>query len=117
MPLDGHFPSTELRFTPVARASELREGHGRRVVLGDLEIALWCVEGKVYAISNVCAHQHFSRLHEGSREGLSVRCPMHGWQYSLETGKALEGNGRVRVFPVKILNDMVLVGTAPEEGL
>ncbi len=100
----------------MARFSELREGRGRKVVMGDLEIALWRVDGRVYAIGNVCAHQHFSKLHDGAREGLTVRCPMHGWQYSLETGRAVDGSGRVRVFPVKILNDVVLVGVAPEEG-
>ncbi|HEX9007580.1 MAG TPA: Rieske 2Fe-2S domain-containing protein [Bacteroidota bacterium] len=115
--MNGQSPSAELRFAPVTRFSELREGRGRKVILGDQEIALWRVGAAVYAISNVCAHQHFSRLHEGTREGLTVRCPMHGWRYSLQTGEAVEGNGRVRVFPVKIQNDIVLVGLAPDEGL
>ncbi len=85
------------------------------MILEDQEIALWRVGVEVYAISNVCAHQHFSRLHEGTRESLTVRCPMHGWRYSLQTGEAVEGNGRVRVFPVKIQDDIVLVGLAPDE--
>lgn len=112
--LTGHFLLTDEGFRPVARLSELREGHARKVEVDDLEVALWRVGGRVYAIGNVCAHQHFSLLHQGILEGLTVGCPMHGWRYSLETGLALEGSGRVPVYRVMMKGDTVLVSLAAE---
>ena len=93
----------------VATASQLPEGKGRKCVVGDEEVALWHVDGRFYAISNVCAHQHVSALHAGIREGLQVTCPMHGWTYSLESGIAASGNGRVRVFRVLVEGDSVYI--------
>lgn len=96
-------------FVRVARFSGIAEGRGVRVTLGDDEIALWRVRGMVYAIGNVCSHQHFSELHRGILSGLTVACPMHGWTYSLETGIALSGNGRVRKYEVRVEGDEVYV--------
>ena len=96
-------------FVSVARASSIAEGKSKRVTVGDEEIALWRVQGKVYAISNVCSHQHVAALHQGILQGLEVSCPMHGWTYSLATGQATVGNGRVRTFAVKVVGDNVLV--------
>jgi NAD(P)H-dependent nitrite reductase small subunit len=79
------------------------------VRIGDEDIALWRVNGKVYAIGNVCPHQHAAVLYQAILNGLEVTCPMHGWTYSLETGRASEGSGRVRTFRVEIRGDQVMV--------
>lgn len=96
-------------FIRVARSSEIQERKSKRVVVGGAEIALWRVEGRIYAISNVCAHQHFSSLHQGTLEGTTVTCPMHGWSYSLESGVSVHGNGRIRTYRVKVAGDEVFV--------
>ena len=96
-------------YVRVARLSEIAEGKSVRVKLGDDEIALWHVRGKLYAIGNVCSHQHFSELHRGILSGLTVACPMHGWTYSLETGVALSGSGRVGTYAVKVEGDDVYI--------
>jgi NAD(P)H-dependent nitrite reductase small subunit len=93
----------------VARLSDIAEGKSARVKLGDDEIALWRVRGKLYAIGNVCSHQHFSELHRGILSGLTVACPMHGWTYSLETGMALSGSGKVRTYKVNVKGDDVYI--------
>ena len=96
-------------YVRVARLSGIAEGKSLRVKLGDDEIALWRVGGKLYAIGNVCSHQHFSELHHGILSGLTVACPMHGWTYSLETGIALSGSGRVGTYSVKVEGDDVYI--------
>jgi NAD(P)H-dependent nitrite reductase small subunit len=96
-------------FIKIIKTSAIPDGKSKRVKLGDEEVAIWHVQGRFYAIDNVCAHQHISALHQGILEGLLVSCPMHGWTYSLETGKATVGNGRVRTYVVKVVGDDVWV--------
>ena len=105
--------STDIAFVKVARLSDIAEGRSARIRLGDDDIALWHVRGKLYAIGNVCSHQHFSELHRGILSGLTVACPMHGWTYSLETGVAVSGSGRVRTYEVKVEGGNVLIGRTP----
>jgi nitrite reductase/ring-hydroxylating ferredoxin subunit len=96
-------------FVRVAGTSDIAEGRGKKIELGDQEIALWRVNGRFYAISNVCAHQHISAIHLGTLEGLTVSCPMHGWAYSLETGRTPSGEGKLRVFRVVVEKNQVYV--------
>lgn len=103
----------ETEYIKVGLFSELRDGRARKVTVGDHEVALWRVGGKLYAVGNVCAHQHFSMIHQGTVEGQIVRCPMHGWEYSLETGTAVSGNGTIPVFEVKLDGESVLISREP----
>lgn len=96
-------------FVKVARVSEISEKRGMLIKLEGEEVALWCVDGRIYAINNVCPHQHFSMLHQGTLDGLYLTCPMHGWTFSLEDGMPRTGNGRARTYQVKVEGDDVLV--------
>jgi len=103
-------------FVKVMRATDVPERAGKFVRIEDDEIALFNVNGQFYAIDNVCPHQHISALHQGELTGLNVTCPMHGWTYSLETGKAkgrrldsASGSGRVRTHRVKVENGFVWI--------
>jgi nitrite reductase/ring-hydroxylating ferredoxin subunit len=80
-----------------------------------VQIALWRVEGKIYAINNVCPHQHFSKLNEGTLEGLYVTCPMHGWSFCLEDGQSKSGGGRARVYQVQLKGEEIFL-EKPAEG-
>ncbi len=96
-----------MEFVKVARIAEIPERGSKLIRVEDNDIALFKVEGKLYAINNVCAHQHFSALNKGTLSGLQVTCPMHGWTYSLETGKAVSGDGRVKTYEVKVEGENV----------
>lgn len=91
-----------VEFVKVAHLAELSNRRGRLVRVGGREIALWRVDGRVYAIDNVCPHQHFSMLHQGTLNGILLTCPMHGWTFSLEDGRATTGNGRAKTYQVKV---------------
>ena len=98
-----------VEFVKAARVTEVRERVGKHIRIGDEEIALFKIDGAFYAVDNVCAHQHISALHQGELDGLRVTCPMHGWTYSLETGKSETGNGRVRKYKVKVEGGFVWI--------
>lgn len=80
-----------------------------RVVLPDDEVAVWQVEGRYYAVSAVCVHHHVPTLHQGERYGLTVSCPLHGWTYSLETGEAMRGGGRLQVYRTEVADGAVWI--------
>jgi len=98
-----------VEFLKVARSSDLHNHCGKLVHVEGEEIALWRVDGKTYAINNVCPHQHFSTLHQGTLDGLHVTCPMHGWTFSLEDGNPRFGNGRAKTYQVKVVGEDVFV--------
>jgi 3-phenylpropionate/trans-cinnamate dioxygenase ferredoxin component len=72
----------------VAKLSEIAPGTTRRVVLNSLEILLCNVDGKVYAIEDVCTHDG-GPLDQGTLEGECVVCPRHGATFDVRTGDAL----------------------------
>ncbi len=72
----------------VAKVSELAPGTTRRVVVDSVGILLCNVEGKIYAIEDVCTHDG-GPLDQGELEGECVVCPRHGATFDVRTGDAL----------------------------
>jgi nitrite reductase/ring-hydroxylating ferredoxin subunit len=104
------------RFVRVCSLRDLSPGRRRLVELDeDRQIALFNVEGTIYAVSNICLHQHSPVLVDGMVEDCIVTCPMHGWQYELATGRSLENGASLRTFEVSIRNDEVWVEEPDEE--
>lgn len=72
----------------VCSVSDLPEG-GRKVVeVGDRVIGLFRVDGKFWAIDDLCTHDG-GPLAEGALEGFTIICPRHGARFDLRTGAAL----------------------------
>lgn len=82
----------------------LRESEGKRFIVNDTDVAIFKVEGKIYAVSNVCPHQHASKMYEGFVENNCVVCPLHGWTFNLETGNLHSGSKGLDTYPVKIVD-------------
>ena len=72
----------------VAKVSEIAPETTRRVVVDSMEILLCNVEGKIYAIEDVCTHDG-GPLDQGELEGECVVCPRHGATFDVRTGDAL----------------------------
>jgi 3-phenylpropionate/trans-cinnamate dioxygenase ferredoxin component len=73
-------------FVKVANLSELTPGTAKAVEVAGRLIALFNVDGTVYALDNTCLHQG-GPLGEGILEGEVVTCPWHMWEYSVRTGE------------------------------
>src|SRR5262245_60924288 len=97
------------RFVKVTTVKEVRELRGTLVSIDGEDITLFKRNGEVFAINNVCAHQHFSMLHQGEIEGFEVMCPMHGWKYDIRTGMSTTGQGKVASYKVKVVGEDILV--------
>lgn len=65
--------------------SDLREGVGLKVEIDEHRIAVFLVDGSVFAIGDRCSHAEAS-LAEGEVFDLEVECPRHGSTFDLTTG-------------------------------
>jgi 3-phenylpropionate/trans-cinnamate dioxygenase ferredoxin component len=86
----------------VCADAELLPGEHRVVEVDSVMVAVYNVDGELYAIEDVCSHDG-GELASGSRDGLVLTCPRHGAQFDLRTGEALcaPAYSPATVFPVK----------------
>jgi nitrite reductase/ring-hydroxylating ferredoxin subunit len=68
-----------------ADANELAEGALTATKVGDNEILLAKVDGKIHAIDNACGHLAYP-LNEGQLDGHVVTCLWHGARFDVRTG-------------------------------
>jgi nitrite reductase/ring-hydroxylating ferredoxin subunit/uncharacterized membrane protein len=77
-------------WTPALREADLPEGESRYAEVGGVGVLVARHEGRVYALSNRCAHRG-GPLDEGELSGGCVTCPRHGSTYRLADGGIVRG--------------------------
>lgn len=102
-------------FEKVCLLSELQPGKGSRFIVNDEEVALFNIGGKVYALDNVCPHQHSPIIYNGYEDDNFIACPAHGWRFSLETGKKPDGTRGLTTYPVMIIEGTVYCKVIPKK--
>lgn len=97
-------------YTTVASLKDLKTCKLLRVKPHGLRIALAYVDGKVFAVDDMCSHEDAS-LSRGSLHGECIKCPLHGSRFDLNSGKALDepAEDPVKTYPVKIVGNDILV--------
>jgi len=94
----------------VATLSELEPDYPRRVKLGERDIAVYLVEGSVFATDNVCTHA-FALLSDGLLEGHEIVCPLHAGSFDIRTGEAMSPPcfDPIRAYECRVENGDVFV--------
>ncbi|MBN8605552.1 MAG: nitrite reductase small subunit NirD [Caulobacterales bacterium] len=94
----------------VAQADDVPEDEGLCVKIDGHAIALFRVEGEIYAIDDLCSHAEAS-LAAGFVDGGLIECPLHQACFDIRTGKVMTGPATedVRSYRVKIEGGAVLV--------
>ncbi len=97
-------------FVRVAALAEVPEGSATCVLVKRRKIALFHVDGKIFATDDTCTHADAS-LTEGCVEGQQVICPLHGARFDVTTGAALTRPAvtPVDTYPVKVENGEIFV--------
>jgi NAD(P)H-dependent nitrite reductase small subunit len=99
--------------------ADLPPGSSTRVYMGSQQIALFNVDGQVYAINNRCPHARGplceGKLHANG-SGPAVTCPWHRADFDLATGSVIDGpiSAPVRTYAVKIEDEHVYVAEHAE---
>ena len=73
-------------FVKVAETKDIPPLKMKAVEVDGEKVCVANIEGKYYAIGNVCTHLG-GPLAEGKLEGYEVECPWHGSKFDLRTGK------------------------------
>lgn len=93
-------------YVKVAKAGDVPSGAGKLVEVAGKQIALFQVDGKYYALDNVCTHRG-GPLSEGYVQGMEVECPWHGAHFNLQTGQVTRPPAArdVAAYPVRQQGD------------
>ncbi len=96
----------------VGRVSELPPGERKIVEAEGRSIGVFNVQGRFYALRNSCPHQAAPLClgaikgmalpskpgeYVWGREGEILRCPWHGWEFDITTGRSIFNPHRMRV--------------------
>lgn len=94
----------------VAEGKDIQPSTMKVVEANDEKICLANVEGKYYAIGNVCTHVG-GPLAEGKLEGYEVECPWHGSRFDIRTGKVVRPPAMRSepIYEIKVEDDNILV--------
>ncbi len=96
----------------ICPVGEIAPGDRRIVEIAGRSIGVFNIHGRYYAIRNLCPHQGAplcrGRLtgtalpsrpgeYHWGREGEIIRCPWHGWEFDVTTGKSLFNPHKMKV--------------------
>jgi nitrite reductase/ring-hydroxylating ferredoxin subunit len=110
----------------VATIDDIPPGKRKLVNVKGREIGIFNVDGEYFAVGNRCPHEGASlckgRLvglvessepgsYQFSRRGELLRCPWHGWEFDLRTGRSWcePDRTKVRSFELKVESGRALV--------
>ena len=104
----------DAKWMAVAAVADIPEDRARIIPLKDGErIAVFKYDGKISAVSNVCAHQN-GPLGEGKIVDGCITCPWHGYQYNPDNGQSPPPfTEKIPTYKVKVEGDHVFVDPTP----
>ena len=110
---------------PVGTTDDIPVGSKKIVDINGRSIGVYNVHGKYYAILNYCPHQGAelckgpvcgttldSEVYEFiyGRDQEIIRCPWHGWEFDITTGKSLFSDRiRVRSYQAALVDGQICV--------
>jgi nitrite reductase/ring-hydroxylating ferredoxin subunit len=106
------------RFRYLCRTDDITRGKSKSFSISNkkepkIDIAVFNLHGKYYAISNTCKHVG-GPLSQGLLKGKIVTCPWHGWKYSVVNGKSPhKGGDSVDSYEIKITDGKLYVNLVP----
>ena len=104
-------------FVKVAETEDVQVSQMMAVEVNDERICLANVNGKYYAIGNVCTHMG-GPLAEGKLEEYIVECPWHGSRFDIRSGEVVRPPAMKPepTYEVKIENNDILIKKQKENS-
>lgn len=97
-------------FHSAGRVEDVPVGQSRVVTINNRAIAVFNIEGKFFAVHNLCPHEG-GPLNEGRVKGFVVSCPWHDLAFDIRNGQGTEGGGYcVGSYEVRVESGEIFVG-------
>lgn len=95
--------SNEQEWLEASDEADVPEDDVIGVQVAGRDIALYKVDGSVFATDNICTHGH-ARLCDGFLEGHEIECPLHQGKFDIRDGRATCApvTEAIRCHPVRI---------------
>ena len=95
-------------WTDVASLAEFDATDAIAVDIGARQIAIYLVDGAVFATDNRCTHGE-ARLCDGFLEGHEIECPHHQGRFDIRSGEPTASPAKVRIatYPARLDGDRV----------
>ena len=99
---------SDAAWTPVAGLADFAASDAIAVVAAGKEIAIYLVDGAVFATANRCTHGD-ARLCDGWLEGHEIECPLHQGRFDVRSGAATGAPAEVALatYPARLAGDRV----------
>ena len=91
-----------------AARADLKEGEVLGVAVAGRQIALYDVDGAVYATDNICSHA-YAHLSDGWLDGDAIECPLHAARFDVRTGKVLSppATEDLKTYLARVVDDRI----------
>ena len=88
----------------------LNDGEVIGVVVSGREIALYEMDGELFATDDICTHA-YAKLSDGWMEKGEIECPLHAGRFEIKTGKATAPPcvDDIKTYPVRVEGDEIQV--------
>jgi nitrite reductase/ring-hydroxylating ferredoxin subunit/DMSO/TMAO reductase YedYZ heme-binding membrane subunit len=98
----------------IGSVEEIANHRAKTVFLaGDERVAIFRYDGRISAVTNVCAHQG-GPLGEGRIQGGCITCPWHGWEYRPQDGQAPPPfTEKIATYRVRVEKRRILLNPKP----
>src|ERR1700723_2053129 len=95
---------------PLATLDDVPAGEMSAHEVGDIHIALYNIDGTIFATDNVCTHA-YALLTDGWLDNNIIECPLHGAQFDVCTGKAVcpPAEADLRTYAVRVVEGRIEV--------
>jgi nitrite reductase/ring-hydroxylating ferredoxin subunit len=94
----------------VAKRDQIKSDVPLTVEHGEHGVGVYEIDGKLYAIEDVCPHA-FALLSQGFVQDGKVECPLHAAIFDIATGACLEGPAErdLETYPVEVKGNDVYI--------
>ncbi len=101
-------------FVDITSVKNLPTGTTKKFTVGNNDILLANVDGKIYAVDDMCTHED-SSLSLGCLKGELVSCTLHGSRFNVRTGEPMEEPATEALlrYQVRVQNDRIEISLSP----
>lgn len=100
-----------MEFTRVCSLRDILDGEALKVESRGIAVAIFNVNGELFATQDHCTHGNWSLSEGGYLDGDIVECSLHQGKFCVRTGKvkAAPPCDPLKVFPIRVDGNDVLV--------